>query len=128
MAIATRNSWGNDPWYEKERSLPYLLQRQAEIILGMPVIFRVGIRSLMRLGIDCEFYYRDRIFIGFLPEGCDVSALIIEEKIKPRCVSCGKEGLCIIHDWQGRCSTTLSDFWKRVRKVYWHRYSKNKIN
>lgn len=45
---------------------------------------------------------------------------------KSFCVSCGEEWHASSFDWQGRCGTTVRNFWKRVRKVYWHRYSKNK--
>lgn len=46
---------------------------------------------------------------------------------KSFCVSCGEEWhQASSFDWQGRCSSSLRKFWENVRKVYWHRYIKNK--
>lgn len=42
------------------------------------------------------------------------------------CKSCGERRHASIFDRQGRCKTSVKNFWKKVHKVYWHRYSKNK--
>jgi hypothetical protein len=127
MAATTyRWSFENERYYNKERELPYMLQRQAEIMIHLPVIFRGAYFAPDRRGYTCEFYYHDRIWKGFLPEGSTVAGLELEEQQKPRCVSCGREGFCFIHDFRGRCENTLNAFWENVRKLYWHRHSKSK--
>lgn len=42
------------------------------------------------------------------------------------CESCGERYHTSIFDHKGRCKTSLKNFWEKVRKVYWYRYSKNK--
>lgn len=45
---------------------------------------------------------------------------------KSICVSCGEEAHVSSFDRFGRCQNRLTEFYKNMRKVYWHRYSKNK--
>lgn len=45
---------------------------------------------------------------------------------KSFCASCGEDMHAGIVDYFGRCEITLKNFWKKARKVYWHRYSKSK--
>jgi hypothetical protein len=45
---------------------------------------------------------------------------------KSICVSCGEESHFGSWDFAGRCATTMKNLWKKARKVYWHRYLKNK--
>ena len=42
------------------------------------------------------------------------------------CASCGKEVHISKFDYKNRCEISLKNFWEKVRKVYWYRYSKNK--
>jgi len=62
-----------------------------------------------------------------LDEGMLISNnLVFNPLPKSICVSCGEEMHISTFDWQGRCKKTLDNFWEKVRKVYWHRYSKSK--
>ena len=45
---------------------------------------------------------------------------------KSICRSCGEEMHFGAIDEYGRCENKLTEFYKNVRKVYWHRYSKDK--
>lgn len=64
-----------------------------------------------------------------LDEGVLVAADIVFKPLpKSICISCGEEMHFSKFDWLNRCEVTLRDFWQRARKVYWHRYSKNKFN
>ena len=63
---------------------------------------------------------------GVLQEGCDLSAMQFRERPKTFCVSCGEEPHVSTFDWLGRCQHSITKFWNRARKVYWHRYSKEK--
>lgn len=63
-----------------------------------------------------------------LDEGSLISHEIVCEPLpKSICVSCGQDMHVTKFDWLGRCEATLKRFWERARKVYWHRYSKNKV-
>lgn len=44
---------------------------------------------------------------------------------KPKCKCCGGEHSTIL-DKMGWCSVRRDKFWARARKVYWHRFIKNK--
>ncbi len=59
-------------------------------------------------------------------EGLNVDNLVYEEIPKSICASCGKDAHASYWDFRGWCNVTNKRFWERVRKVYWHRYLKNK--
>ena len=42
------------------------------------------------------------------------------------CASCGEERHAGFFDCRGWCSVVAKNFWEKVRKLYWHRYSQNK--
>ena len=65
-------------------------------------------------------YYQIREGEEFDPER-------IEPLPKSFCSSCGED----MHgsgffNWKNQCEVTVNNFWEKVRKIYWHRYSKNK--
>lgn len=65
--------------------------------------------------------------IGAIREGGSFDQIFdVRDMPKSFCVSCGEEWHASTFDWQGRCQTSVKNFWQKVRKVYWHRYSKNK--
>lgn len=74
-----------------------------------------------------EVYFTDSTAI-FVEEGTyfDFSRIEYLEMPKSICISCGEEAHCGKFDRHGRCENKLTEFYKNVRKVYWHRYSKNK--
>jgi hypothetical protein len=45
---------------------------------------------------------------------------------KSFCACCGEESHIGYFDWNGRCEIYLKNWWKKIRKIYWHRYIKNK--
>lgn len=69
--------------------------------------------------------------MGVIEEGMMIDGDIPEIKAydipKSFCASCGEEWhQASQFDWQGRCAVSLKKYWNNVRKVYWHRYIKNK--
>ncbi len=60
-------------------------------------------------------------------EALDENHIVYERPTGYFCVSCGERshGACEF-DWRGWCTTTVSKFSEKVRKLYWHRYLKNK--
>lgn len=64
--------------------------------------------------------------MGVIENGYD-EVLDIQPYEVPKsfCASCGEEWHVSKFDWNGRCETRLRNFWKKARKVYWHRYIKN---
>ena len=56
----------------------------------------------------------------------EINNIVYEPLPKSICVSCGQDMHFSTFDWRGRCEHSLKHFWERVRKVYWHRYSKTK--
>lgn len=74
-----------------------------------------------------EVFFTDKTMC-FISEGeyLDFSRIKYLEIPKSICVSCGEEMHAGAIDKYGRCENKLTEFYKNVRKVYWHRYSKNK--
>lgn len=68
--------------------------------------------------------------MGAVREGMMIDGPLPEihpyEVPKTFCTSCGEEWHAATFDWQGRCGVSVKNFWNKVRKVYWHRYIKNK--
>ena len=60
-------------------------------------------------------------------EALNPDHLVYERPLGYFCVSCGERshGACE-YDWRGWCTTTVKNFSEKMRKVYWHRYLKNK--
>ena len=59
-------------------------------------------------------------------ESIDINNLQFKEIPKSICISCGKDAHASYWDFKGWCDKTTKNFWEQVRKVYWHRYLKNK--
>jgi hypothetical protein len=45
--------------------------------------------------------------------------------LKSFCASCGGDSHVSSFDWRGWCNHKVAQFWRRARKVYWHRYTAN---
>lgn len=45
---------------------------------------------------------------------------------KSICSCCGEDSHCGEINWKGQCSIYVRNFWGKVRKIYWHRYSQKK--
>ncbi len=58
---------------------------------------------------------------GFIFDG-GIEDIDLRDIPKSFCTSCGEEWHVSGFDWQGRCETSVRNFWKKVRKIYWHRY------
>lgn len=72
------------------------------------------------------FIFTDNTYT-YVDEGGLISSNIIYEPLpKSICVSCGEDMHISSWDWSGRCEKTLKNFWQKVRKIYWHRYTKSK--
>lgn len=63
---------------------------------------------------------------GIVAEGERFSEVMQLPEVKRFCVSCGQDMHFASFDWMGRCNHTVRHFWEKVRRVYWHRYSRNK--
>lgn len=62
----------------------------------------------------------------YLAAGETLENMVFKPLPKSICVSCGKESHCGKIDELERCEVTLKNFWEKARRLYWHRYSKNK--
>lgn len=73
------------------------------------------------------FHFTDKTMM-FVDYGgmIDMENIVYEPLPRTVCLSCGGDMHAGYFDWKGRCEHTVKHFWERVRKVYWHRYSKNK--
>lgn len=77
--------------------------------------------------IGREIYFTDGTMCYIDPHSAyDFTALEYMEIPKSICISCGEEMHVGSFDRHGRCENKLTEFYKNMSKVYWHRYSKNK--
>jgi len=81
------------------------------------------VRDYQRMGRWMLFEDKTVLYVE---EGAELVFGKYQDYPKSICVSCGEEMHVSSWDWQNRCSVTLKKFWEKVRKVYWHRYLKNK--
>src|ERR1051325_7938501 len=64
----------------------------------------------------------------YLNEGALMDTNIVFEPLpKSICLSCGEEMHISNWNWKAQCQITTKRFWEKVRRLYWHRYSRNKI-
>lgn len=71
--------------------------------------------------------FTDKTYCKIHPyESFDVKNLKFERIPESYCASCGKDAHVSFFNWKGWCEVTNKQFWKKARKVYWHRYIKNK--
>lgn len=109
------------------------LTKNREILYKNPVEFiehKTGktVKSWQRdyASLRVIFIFTDNT-CTYIDEGGLMSMNIVYEPLpKSICVSCGEQAHVSLWDWNGRCEKSLKNFWKKVRKVYWHRYTKNK--
>jgi len=80
-----------------------------------------------RFGSEVFFTDKTMIYLGYeeaLPE--DPNTIEYQRIPGTICVSCGEDTHAGTFDRHGRCSNVQRGYWKNVRKVYWHRYLKNR--
>ncbi len=104
------NSISND---RRKETIEFFTGKKVRVV--MADMCRNAIRILFEDGSE-----------GLLGEGESLERIQIIPKTKYYCLSCGKEAHSVPLDYAGRCTETLKNLWNNARKVYWHRYSKNK--
>jgi acetone carboxylase gamma subunit len=73
----------------------------------------------------CYIYFTDKTML----EVIEYEGFPDEPVYKPIpgsiCASCGENSHAGYINWKRQCVVTMRNFWERVRKVYWHRYTQN---
>lgn len=64
----------------------------------------------------CTFVKRGQILT--------IEPVVFEPLPRAYCASCGETAHISGFNWKSQCDKTVSSFWEKVRKLYWHRYSK----
>jgi hypothetical protein len=64
---------------------------------------------------------------GELGEGEEISAMRWRQTPRSFCASCGEKLHVGNIDWLGRCEYSVARFWNKARKVFWHRYLKERL-
>jgi hypothetical protein len=74
-----------------------------------------------------QVIFTDNSYIEIDPGmGIEWDKLEYKEIPPSLCVSCGEIAHASIWNWKGQCEVTVKNFWEKARKLYWHRYLKNK--
>lgn len=79
-----------------------------------------------RIGYLVEFWNSKMAFIDYLAVSTNYSGGSLYHFEDSVCVSCGESHIETKFDFAERCENKLKKIWENARKVYWHRYLKNR--